>query len=228
MPYSSVDSEHVALIDELEFRIDLVAASGQTPAVDRTKAYLELERAGNELLMNAPLSILNRDISEISATVNPNVVLNDITTPITDSVSLKIPLPLTFLRFVSIDLKGWVGHPDGLETVNSQVYRTQLNPLSRNNIYNPVCALVPHFVASTHDQALECFPQDATANPVNTLYCALEKDPEDFSEILRDPLLWLGAARILRTHQDQDGYALAQQNYDNLIEKLNAGVLNKE
>ena len=228
MPYNSSDSEHTALLGELEFRIDEVVATGQTPAIDRTQAYLELERAGNQMLMEAPISILMRDISEISGTVNPNVVQNDRTVPFTDNVSTIIPLPLTYLRFVSLSMKGWAGWPERLDTTNSQVHMVQQNANSRADYYHPVAVLVPYFVASTHDQAIECFPQDTTTNPVDKLYVALEKDPEDFSELLRDPLIWLGAARMMAIFQDGDGFQAAMGKYRELLSQLNAGVLNAE
>ena len=228
MPYSAADAQHVALLNELEFKIDEVVAATQQPAIDRSRAYEELLRAARQLFMTAPLSLLYRDSGDIDTTVNPNVVQRDVTAPITDSVSTIIPLPLTFLRFIKVKMKGHVRQVEKLETVNSPKHLLQLNPVTRCDIYHPVAALVPYDTPGTYDQAIEIYPQDTTTNPVEELHVVLEKDPEDVSEYLRDALLWLGAARMFRIFQDANGATMAQQNYAELIQTLNAGVLNVE
>ena len=225
MAYNSADTDHTTLIGELEFRIDLVTKTGQSPVIDRSQAYRELEVAGNQLVMQVPISLLMREKTEYSVAANSAVVQNTLTAPIADSKSTIIPLPTDFLRFVSINMKGWVGQPAELTTVHDALYRTQMNPATRADIYDPVVALIPY---STSDQALECFPQDDQANPILSLYIVQEQDPEDFSEQLRDALLWLGASRMLSILQENNAAASARQEYDQLVNRLNAGVLNRE
>lgn len=68
--------------------------------------------------------------------------------------SLIVPLPIDYLRFVSLRLNGWKREVQTVSAFGSEDYKIQHNPVTRSGVNKPSCV----FTYTGDGLCIECFP----------------------------------------------------------------------
>lgn len=202
----ALTEDQEALVDVVEWRIDHVTAEGQTPAFNHDAIYAEMKDATRWLINQAPkrlVAFLTEDGSSL--------------TPVERDSSLVIPLPATYLRFLSIKMNTWLVPATDLVEPTSNLYRLQANPYSRADTHGPVAAWID-YPSGPANIAIETFPKGDPAAAFEFSYVkylapeAIEALSIDGATKLVDALLWETTARLLRSVRRTDEAAEAAQH----------------
>lgn len=162
-----------------------------------------LDQAGRELLLVAPVGVINRVRSFKSAV---HVAKADGTG--------EVELPSDFVRMVSFRMNGW--HKAVYETIatTSKKYARQFHRTTRGGVAQPVVALCG--VKLQYFSVLLDSPHIIDeANYVDFI----EVD-ETYPSKLTDPLIWLTAAKSLKIMSEYEASKMAMEEYERMLNNL--------
>jgi hypothetical protein len=203
------------LVERVEYRVDQVTAQGQTTPVNRKSTYQELVEAGRSILRRVPRELVYPAAADGSASVAPT----------NDGRKTVIPVPDDFIRFLRVRLPEWKHAVDEFVPLDSSRYRLQANPFTSADEAHPIASLAPYFSGSVN-QAVECYPQDAT--PTVELFAYVpDTAPEQIPEELRDALTWEAAGRVLQSTKE-DGAGAAFEASTRAISGLRYGLMGED
>ncbi|HLA63687.1 MAG TPA: hypothetical protein VK610_04625 [Rhodothermales bacterium] len=191
----------LALVYEVEARIEEVSADGATPDVPHALIRTHLADAAVAVARRAPRGDVLALARDYAVGVGAGAY------PV--GQGLRVPLPAGLVRFLRVRLAGWRVPVDELKEPSSGLYRLAQNPLVAPSPDRPMAVLVASpgtpavGAASTAvTGAIECFPAPTRAtagDAVVELVCVASPAPEAVAAAgpaLRDALLWEAAGRV--------------------------------
>jgi len=219
MAYDKNNPAQRRLVEWVEFRVDSITATGQTPAINHDSIWTELEEASKTVLRKAPLQFVYPAAKDGTTGLNAaKVFANN---------KLTLPLPDDFIRFLRLQVDGWEIPVDDLLDVRSNQYRLQQNQFSKAQATAPLGVLVP-YPAAASKMAVEAFPGSNAASPVAAFYYVGATSPEQMPEELVDPMVWEATARVAMNTKDVAASENAKASADRALAGLLIGQKGEE
>lgn len=207
MAYDPNNSDHVALVDDVLYRIDQVGAAGQVEPLNRESVWKQLKKAARHILRYSPWQIALFSASSHSAGVSAK-----------DGGSL-LTLPSDFLRLLRIESSDWERAVTELLSDKDPLYYVQGNPNSRVDGTRPIAVLVAN-PGSAPNQGLHVYPSVTAAS---VLYVP-DVEPDAISEDLEDAMIWEAAGRVLDATNEPDWADRAYGMVDRVLSRLKVGL----
>lgn len=204
--YDEQNVEQRALIQHVEYRLDDVTPDGQTPAINREAVYREMVASARTVLQLAPRKLVYE------------AALDGQAAPVrVESTYLHVTPPADFLRFLRIQVRGWVRPVTAVLMDDEADYARLRNPYTAPDFYHPAVVLAAD-PTQPSGCALECYPgpsEAASGNPSELEVFAYvgETAPEHMPYALRDAMLWHTVARLLQITGRVDAAGLAHDAY---------------
>ena len=189
------------LIDRVESRIDEITPQGQTPTVSHNTIWAELEDAANYVLEIAPPDIAAWAASDSTADANINFANN--------AYATVVNLEEEVIRVLRVKCDGWRKPVDDILPPSATpqmpgdgaTYRRQTNPYQGSTQGSPGAHLVPK-ISGNRRWALECYPLDPDASPIEELIVVKTTTPDSIPDTaggrpLYDAMIWEAAGRAL-------------------------------
>jgi hypothetical protein len=164
------------LVAWVQARIDELSSQPQAAVADTGVIELELDASATQLIRSVPKHLLY----PISNNVDGRCILNIVSG---DPYSVTMPLPATFLRFLTILLGEWHLPAGELVTQDSEEYRRQVNPYEMASIDDPIAAIVPYIdngeISPGSLLAIEAFPPPENLDHFQRISDVPVPQPED-------------------------------------------------
>ena len=186
----------LAVIDEFGSNVDInVALNYPIEAI--------IDQAGRELLMIAPVAVIDRVNSFKNATFVAKV----------DGTG-EVELPSDFIRLVCFKMRGW--HKGVYEAISttSKKYARQFHRATRGGVANPIVALCGNKI-----QYFSVLVDSAHIIEVAD-YVDFKEVDGFYPEKLIDALVWLTASMSLKVMSEYEASKMAKEEYDRLIGNL--------
>lgn len=183
--------------------IDELGGCGDVNVADNFPIASLLDEAGREVLLVAPVGVIDR---VKSFKMSAHVARVDGTG--------EVELPNDFVRLVSFRMRGW--HKAVYETIatTSRKYGRQFHRATRGGVAQPVVALCGN--------KLQYFSvlMDTAHIVEEANYVDYVQVDEDYPQSLIDVLVWLTAAKTLKVMSEGDVSKMAMEEYGRLITNL--------
>lgn len=191
------------IIDRVLGVIDELGGCDDTNIANNFPIASTLDQAGRELLMVAPVGVINRVKSFKDAAHIAKV----------DGTG-EVELPDDFVRMVCFRMRGW--HKGVYETIatTSRKYARQFHRTTRGGVAQPVVALCGNkiqYFSVLLDSAHIIESAD---------YVDFTEVDEDYPSKLLDPLVWLTAAKALKVMSEYEASKMAMEEYERMINNL--------
>lgn len=193
----------IEIINKVLAVIDELGGCNDVSIANNFPITTTLDQAGRELLLIAPVGVINRVKSFRGA---PIVAKTDGTG--------EVELPSDFVRMVSFRMDGW--HKSVYESVatTSKKYARQFHRATRGGVAQPVVALCGEKLQ--YFSVLRDTPH--IINEAN--YVDFVEVDDNYPSKLTDPLVWLTAAKTLKVMSEYEASKMAMEEYERMLNNL--------
>lgn len=144
-----------------------------------------LDEAAKRVLQTAPLHIIDP------------VKSTEVAVPVQNDTIGYIPLPLNFVRLVSLKMTDWEREVTEAITTQDKRYRLQRNKYTRGGCAKPVAVFSFRTIEGAQRRVLEYY-SISTNHTIDWLYYIQETEAENIQDNLIDALSWMCAGIVLQ------------------------------